>query len=145
MVRLLRAAGSLLAGALAFLAVAIAVTTVLDPYVWPSALLGLPAGVVAAVATVPLVYLGVTYWRERAAGQPTGRTRRRLRITAAAVAGFVVGGLLVVAVLSAGAVGIATAILLGGLPAGLLSAAGAAYVVARRDRRDRSPPGSAMK
>lgn len=142
MVRVLRAAGSLLAGALAFLAVAIAVTAVLDPYVWPSALIGLPAGVVAAVATVPLVYLGVTYWQERAAGQPTGRTRRRLRITAAAVAGFVVGGLLVVVALSAGAVGVATAILLGGLPAGLLSAAAAAYLVARHDRQNRPPPGS---
>jgi len=145
MVRLLRAAGSVLAGALVFLAVAVAVTALLDPYVWPSALLGLPAGVVAAVATVPFVYLGATYWHERAAGQPTGETRRRLRITAAAVAGFVLGGVLVTVALSAGAVGVATAMLLGGLPAGLLAAAAAAYLVARRDRGERSPPGSATE
>ncbi len=144
MTTLLRGAGSLLAGVVAFLAVAVAVTAVLHPYVWPSALLGLAAGAVAAVATVPLVYLGATYWQERAAGQPTGRTRRRLQITAAAVAAFIVGGLLVVAVLSAGGVGIGTAMLFGGLPAGLLSAA-AASLIARRHRGDRSTPESATE
>jgi len=46
--------GSLLVGVLGFLAVGIGVTEALDPYVWPSAMLGLPAGIVAGAALLPL-------------------------------------------------------------------------------------------
>ena len=38
-----------------FAAVGLAVTATLDPYVWPSALLGLPAGAVAATIAFLLV------------------------------------------------------------------------------------------
>jgi cytochrome bd-type quinol oxidase subunit 2 len=141
-----RLVGSLLAGVLAFAAVGVAVTAALDPYVWPSTLLGLPAGVIAGVATVPLVYLGLTARAERAAdGRTSDRTRRRLRTTAAGTAGFLLGGGLAFVVLSTQVVGFATALLFGAFPVGLLVAAVAAYLVARRARRggERSPPGPA--
>lgn len=49
---ILAAAIGLVAGAVTFAAVALAVTAALDPYVWPSAIVGLPAGVVAGVAVL---------------------------------------------------------------------------------------------
>ncbi|MFC5971704.1 hypothetical protein ACFPYI_10205 [Halomarina salina] len=49
---------SLLVAVLALLVVGIGVTAALDPYVWPSLFVGIPAGVLAA-----LVAGGVTYWR----------------------------------------------------------------------------------
>jgi hypothetical protein len=48
--------GSLLAGLLAGLAVALTVTFVLDPLIWPSALVGLPVGFVAGAGVAVLVY-----------------------------------------------------------------------------------------
>lgn len=42
--------GSVIAGVATFAVVAVAVTTVLDPLIWPSALVGLPVGVVAGAA-----------------------------------------------------------------------------------------------
>jgi len=71
--------GSLLVGVLSFLAVGISVTEALEPYVWPSAMLGLPAGLIAGTALLPLTYLGLTYWEERTAtGTASPETSRRL-------------------------------------------------------------------
>jgi hypothetical protein len=50
-----RALAALVAALATFGVVALAVTAVLDPYVWPSAVLGLPAGAVAAVVAFLLV------------------------------------------------------------------------------------------
>jgi purine-cytosine permease-like protein len=63
----------------------------------------------------------------------------------AGVAGFLVAAGLVLGVLSTQAVGTAAALLLGAFPVGLLGAAVAAYLAARRDRNrgERSPPGPA--
>lgn len=47
---------SLLAGAATFVGVAFGLTALLDPYIWPSALVGLPAGIVAGVAAAVLGY-----------------------------------------------------------------------------------------
>ncbi|MFT4920968.1 MAG: hypothetical protein ACI8XM_000160 [Haloarculaceae archaeon] len=69
--RVIKLAGSLLAGVLAFLVVGIGVTAALAPYVWPSLLLGLPAGIAAGIAVAPLAYLLVTYWEGR---PPSGST-----------------------------------------------------------------------
>lgn len=135
--------GSLFVGVLGFLAVGIGVTELLDPYVWPSLMLGLPAGIAAGIALVPLTYLGVTYREELAAdGGVSERTRRRFWATAAAIAGFVVGGGLAMIALSTMAIGIATAMLFGAVPVGTLAAALAAYVVARRDWAGGVSPGS---
>lgn len=134
----LKIVASLFAGVLGFLLVGVGVTEALDPYVWPSAMLGLPAGLTAGVATVLLSYPALTYREEIAAdGEPSERTVRRLRATVAGIVGFVVGGGLATVVLWTQVVGLATAILAGGLPVGLLGAALAAYLGYRRGRANR--------
>jgi hypothetical protein len=55
-------AGSLVAGVVVFLGVALALTAVLDPLIWPSALVGLPVGFVAGAA---VTVLGYTYLTRR--------------------------------------------------------------------------------
>lgn len=135
-----RALVSLVAGVVAAVAVGVGVTALLAPYVWPSALVGLPVGLVAGVATVALAWLGVAYRAERAeTGHASATTVRRLWTTLAAVVGFVLGGALAVAVLATQAVGLATALLTGGLPVGLVSAAVAAVLVSRRIRTRERP------
>jgi len=52
-------------GLLAFLATFVGVTEALAPYVWPSALLSLPAGLAVGVATTVLAYFDLTYRDER--------------------------------------------------------------------------------
>ncbi|WP_247731113.1 hypothetical protein [Halovivax limisalsi] len=47
--RLLDVAGAISVGIVAFATVAVAVTAALDPHIWPSALVGLPAGLLAGV------------------------------------------------------------------------------------------------
>lgn len=139
----LKIVGSLLVGVLGFLAVGIGVTEALDPYVWPSAMLGLPAGLTAGIALVPLTYLGLTYREEIAAtGQASERTARRFWTTVAAIGGFAAGGGLAMAVLWTQAVGLATAMIFGGLPVGIVTAALAAYLVSRRVRADPAAPES---
>lgn len=143
--RLPQALLSVAVGVFVFLGVTIAVTEGLAPFVWPSLMLGVPAGVVAGVAAVPLVFFGIAYQSERQnTGRASERTRRHLSITAAAIGGFVVGSGLALAVAMTQAIGLATAILVAALPAGVLTAVGAAIVVARRHRRSSrasiSPP-----
>ncbi|MBZ6496887.1 hypothetical protein [Natrinema longum] len=139
----LKIAGSLFVGVLGVLVVGIGVTEALAPYVWPSAMLGLPAGLAAAIALVPLTYLGLTYREERTAtGRPSERTLRRFWATVAAIGGFVGGGGLAMAVLWTQAVGLATAMLVGGLPVGVVIGALAAFLVSRRDWTGRASPGS---
>ena len=139
---LLKALAALLAGIFGFVLVTVAVTEALDPYVWPSVMLGLPVGLVAGVATTELAYLGLTAWSERArTGSVSPATRTRFRTAVAAVAGFTAGGGLAFAVL-AQQIGIATAMMWVGLPVGLVTAAVAAYAVTHRSRRHESPPGS---
>lgn len=126
----------LLAGVVALAVVGLGVTAALASSVWPSALLGIPAGLVAGVATAAMTYLWLTSREERAsAGRASARTVRRLRATTAAVAGFVLGGGLATAVLATQAAGLATALLTGGLPVGLLTATLAAVLVSRSVRR----------
>ncbi|WP_135303720.1 hypothetical protein [Haloarcula amylovorans] len=134
---------SLLAGILAFAIVGVGVTEALAPHVWPSAMLGLPAGFVAGMVALPLTYLGLTYRTERrATGHASVRTRRRLRTFAGATVGFVVGGGLAMGVVWTQAIGLATAIVFVGFPVGLLSAVVAGYLAFRRSSVDRQPPGS---
>jgi len=108
-------------------------------------MLGVPAGVAAGVAAIPLVFFGIAYRSERRnTGRASERTRRHLSITVAAIGGFVVGSGLALAVAMTQAIGLATAILVAALPAGVLTAVVAAIVVARRYRRSSrasiSPP-----
>jgi protein-S-isoprenylcysteine O-methyltransferase Ste14 len=56
-----RAAASLLAGVVALLVVGVGVTEALAPHVWPSLLVGIPAGLAAAV----LAGLSVWWWLGR--------------------------------------------------------------------------------
>lgn len=48
--------GSLVVGTITFLGVALALTVVLDPLIWPSALVGLPVGFIAGTAVAVLGY-----------------------------------------------------------------------------------------
>ncbi|MEF8851665.1 MAG: hypothetical protein V5A28_04475 [Haloarculaceae archaeon] len=143
---LVKSLASLLAGILAFVVVGVTVTELLAPHVWPSAMLGLPAGLVAGTVALPLTYLGLTYWSERReTGRASTRTRRRLVTLTGATVGFlVVGGLAMVVVWTA-AVGLATAMLLVGFPAGLLGAVAGGYLAFRRSPVDRQPPDSAAQ
>lgn len=139
-----KAIAGVLVGMLAFAVVGVAVTEALDPYVWPSAMLGLPAGLVAGAVALPLTYLGLTYWSERKeTGQASAQTRRRLRTLAGATVGFVGGGGLAVAVIWTQAVGLATAMLFAGFPVGVLSGAVVGYLAYRQGPVEREPPGSA--
>lgn len=134
---------SLVVGVLGFLVVGIGVTELLDPYVWPSLMLGLPVGLVVGIALIPLTYLSLTYREERrATGTASENTVRRFWTTTAALFGFVTGGGLAVVVLSTQAMGLASAILLAGFPVGIVSGVLAAYLVFRRDWERRSPPAS---
>ena len=138
---LVKSLASLLVGVLAFAVVGVGVTALLDPYVWPSALLGLPAGLVAGTVALPLTYLGLTSWSERReTGRASAKTRRRLRTLVGATAGFLVVGGLSMAVVWTMAVGLATAIVFVGVPAGLLGAVVAGYLAFRRSPVDRQPP-----
>ncbi|MGM0388240.1 MAG: hypothetical protein ACQEP0_06935 [Natrinema limicola] len=126
--------GSLLAGVFGFLAVGIGVTAALEPYIWPSAILGLPAGIIAGVALVPLTYLGLSYWEERTTtGTASPETSRRFWATVAAILGFLGGGGLAMIVLSMQAIGLAAAMLFGGVPVGIGSAVLAAYFASHRN------------
>jgi hypothetical protein len=141
--KILKSIASLLAGGLAFVVIGVGVTEALDPYIWPSAMLGLPAGIVAGMVVLPLTYLGLTYWGEqRETGQASAKTRRRLWTLAGATAGFVVGGGLAMAVGSMQAIGLASAILLVGFPVGVFSALVGGYLAYRQSAVERRPPGS---
>ena len=54
--RLVTALLSLVAGLVTFVAVGLGLTEVLDPYIWPSALVGLPVGAILGVAVAVLGY-----------------------------------------------------------------------------------------
>lgn len=130
---LANAGASLLAGAVAALLVGVGVTEALAPHVWPSLLLGLPAGLAAGVGTVPLAYLGLTAWTERRdTGSVSARTGRRLRTTLVALAAGVVTTAFVVIAAAAGPVGLATATLVA-LVAGVVAATLAALLISRRE------------
>ncbi|MFB6219159.1 MAG: hypothetical protein ABEH77_08315 [Halobacteriaceae archaeon] len=134
--RAVKALAGLLAGATAFLLVGNGVSAALAPHVSPSAMVGLPAGFAAGVAAVSFAYFGLSYWEELTdRGEPSRRTLRSLRATAAAVAGFVVGSGAVTLVFapSTGAVGVAETMLLAGFAAGVVLAAAAAHRVLHRD------------
>lgn len=116
-------------GVVAFFVATIAVTEALDPYVWPSVMLGLPIGVVLGLSTVALTYVGLQYRRERRAmGAVSTQTRRLLQATLAAVAAGVVVGGATVGGLATAALGLALALLVG-LAVGLAAAAVATVLV----------------
>jgi hypothetical protein len=134
-----KAGVSLLVGVAGFVVVTVGVTEALAPHVWPALMLGLPAGAVAGVVGAALAFVGLTARAERReTGSVSTRTARRLWATLAAAAAGVVVGVSTVAILATQAVGLATAILLGGVPAALVAAAVAALLVVRRYRRE--PP-----
>lgn len=134
---------SLVAGVIAFAVVCIGVTEALAPYVWPSVMLGLPAGLVAGTVTVPLTFLGLRYREERReTGAVSAETRRRLRTLGGATAGFVLGWVLSTAAFSTQGVGLATTMILVGLPVSAFAAVTVGYIAVRRSPDDRRPPGS---
>lgn len=48
---------SLLVGVLSFVVVGVGVTEALAPYIWPSALIGVPVGLLAGAISIPITYL----------------------------------------------------------------------------------------
>lgn len=121
----LRVLLALLAGVVVFGLGTVVVTEALDPFVWPSLLVGLPVGVVLGASATLITYVGEGYRVERRdTGTVSARTRRRLRATLAAVGGGVVVGGAGVALLANQAVGVALALLVGlglGLAGGVVS------------------------
>lgn len=143
---LARAIVSFGAGILAFAVVAVGVTEALAPYVWPSAMLGLPAGIFAGAVAFPFTYFGLTYREERREpGRASAVTRRQLRTLGGGAAGFVVGWVSSTAALSTQGVGLATAMILVGVPVGLFSAVAAGSLAFHRSPPDRRPPGSTVQ
>ncbi|MDS0295606.1 hypothetical protein [Halogeometricum luteum] len=65
------ASAGVVAGIVAFVAVGLGVTAVLDPYVWPSLLVGLPVGGVAGAVAAVLVHRVLA--ARRNAGDGRGR------------------------------------------------------------------------
>jgi hypothetical protein len=140
-----KAGVGLLVGVVGFLVVTVGVTEALAPHVWPALMLGLPAGVVAGVVGAVLAFLGLAAWAERReTGSVSTKTAQWLSATLAAATAGVVVGVSTVAVLATQAVGLAAAILLGGVPAALVAAAAAALLVVRRYRRE-PPRGTATR
>jgi hypothetical protein len=92
--RWLRALGSLLAGVVAFALVAGALTVVLDPLIWPSLLVSLPAGIIVGTGVAVLL----NHYLTRAA---TGRVDWR-PVAVGAVVLLLVFGLVVGALFAAG-------------------------------------------
>jgi putative flippase GtrA len=134
---------SLLVGVLAFAVVGVGVTEALASRIWLSAMIGLPAGIIAGAIATPLTYLGVRYWRERQEmGRASATTRRRLRTLIGATVGFLVGGGLAMAIVSTQAVPLASSMLFAGFPVGLLSALVVGYLTFRRGPSDGGPSGS---
>jgi hypothetical protein len=129
-----RAVVSLFVGVAAVAVVGVGVTELLAPYVWPSALLGLPAGVLAGVVAVPLAFLGLAAREEhRSDGRVSVTTSRRFRASVAAAGGFLAGTALAAGTIVAVAGAVGTAIVVG-LSVGVLVAVVAAGLVVRRDR-----------
>ncbi len=131
---LVRLTVSLLVGGLGGLFVAVAVTATLDPYVWPSALVGLPVGAAVAAALSALSYVGLAVRAERQTGGVTLRTRRRSRATLAAIAGAGIGAGLGVVLAWRQALGVATGLLAFGVPGGAIGAVVGAMIVYWRSR-----------
>jgi hypothetical protein len=67
--RLATTVASLLGGVATFVAVGLGVTAALDPYIWPSALVGLPVGAVAGVSVAVLTNHVLTTRREKREGR----------------------------------------------------------------------------
>lgn len=140
---LYRTLAALAVGIVAFLVALVALTEALSPFIWLAVVVSFPMAVVAAIFVAGLTFGLLQFRAERAAyGEVTDRTET-------AVTSFVVGWLAAV-VAAVGAVTVAdsvlamgfiSAILLVGVPAGLL--VGIAAVVTTlsvRGRRRRSPP-----
>lgn len=125
---------SLLIGGLGGLFVAVAVTAVLDPYIWPSAIVGLPVGVLVAVALMALSHAGLTLQAERRAGGVTAQTRRRSWATLAAILGGGIGVGLGVIIAWRQALGVTAGLLAFGLPGGVVGALLGAALVYWRSR-----------
>lgn len=131
---------SLAVGLLAFLATGIAVTAVLDPYIWPSLLVGAPVAVTVGV-TALLATVATLRYRERRRADALGVgavAAYRAAVVAVATCLVVVPVGTAAIVFDVGEFGIA--VLVFGLPASVLVAAVVAYVTARRTAPDRRPP-----
>ncbi|WP_246985546.1 hypothetical protein [Halorientalis marina] len=143
-----RLGGSVLAGTLVFLVAAIGLTALLDPYVWPSALVALPIAVAAGVITVALTHAILTDRAARAGnssidGPDPVRARARLVGVVVGSVAFVVAGSAAAVVVSVGlGFSVLVALLFVALPVGLFAGvvAGLAAVTIRSGRENGSRP-----
>jgi hypothetical protein len=132
---------SVIAGVFAFVGVGVGVTELLAPHIWPSALLGLPAGLLAGAVTIPLAYLSIAYLGERRArGHASKRTRRRLRLLGGALSAFLLGGGLALLLLLAANIGIATGMVFSGGVGVVVAAAVVGFLASRQPPGPRQEP-----
>ena len=82
--------GSLVAGIVTFLTVALALIVVLDPLIWPSALVGLPVGFIAGAA---VAVLGYGYFTRGPDSTVPWRTVGVVTVSVLVVSALVLGGL----------------------------------------------------
>ncbi|MFC4406393.1 hypothetical protein [Haloarchaeobius iranensis] len=131
---------SLAVGLLAFLATGIAVTAVLDPYIWPSLLVGAPVAVTVGVTALLAAVATLRYRERRRVGELDAGAVAAYRAAVVAVATCLVVVPLGTAtiVFDVGEFGVA--VLVFGLPASVLVVAVVAYVTARRTVSVRRPP-----
>lgn len=131
---------SLVVGLLAFLATGIAVTAVLDPYIWPSLLVGAPVAVTVGATALFATVATLRYRERRRVGTLDAGAVAAYRAAVVAVATCLVVVPLGTAavVFDVGELGIA--VLVFGLPASVLLAAVVAYVTVRRTVPARRPP-----
>jgi len=143
---ILKASVSLLVGFLAFVGIGVSVTEILTPHIWPSAMIGLPTGILAGIVAVSLTYLAVTYWSERQETGPVSvTTQKRIRILIAGLLGFLGAGGLAMAIALTQPVGLAAALLFIGLPAGVSIAVLSGYLAFRQTRRRSRPSRHILK
>jgi hypothetical protein len=136
---------SVVAGVLAFIGVGAGVTELLAPHIWPSALLGLPAGLLAGAITMPLTYLSVAYLEERqTTGHASERTRRRLQLFGSAITAFLLGGGLALGLLFAANVGIATGMVISGGIGAVVATAVVGILATRQPPRPRQDPNAGV-
>lgn len=130
-----KAAVALLAGLLGFVAGTLVVTASLDPYIWPSLIVGLPVGLVVGATLLVATLSGLRYRERRATDELTPGVVAMVRAGIVGVAACVVVVPVGVVAVVTGFGQLGIALLVAGLPAAVLLAGTVAYLTTDRTGR----------